>query len=58
MTGMGRNSDDEPASGGSDYDADLGHFPSVPYEMSDFNTCDGCTGCCCINSWTDLVSSL
>ena len=56
MTGMGRSSDDEPASGGSEYDADEGHYPAVPFTMNDFNTCDGCTGCCCINSWTDHVN--
>ena len=38
MTGMGRSSDNEPGSGGSEYDADTGHFPAVPYTMDAFNT--------------------
>ena len=39
------------------YDADEGYFPDVPYTMDNFNDCDGCPDCCCINQWTghDMV---
>lgn len=46
MTGMGRAG---TGSGGSSFDADEGEFPGVPYTMADFNGCDTCPDCCCIN---------
>ena len=53
MTGMGRSG---KGSAGTEFDADLGHFPGVPYEMDNFNDCSTCPQCCCINDWTDMAS--
>jgi len=52
MSGVGRQG---TGTGGSYFESSNGHFPAVPYTMDNFNSCDGCTGCCCINSWTDLT---
>jgi alpha-amylase len=37
--------------GGGEYDADNGSFPDVPYTMDNFNGCENCPDCCCINDW-------
>lgn len=39
--------------GGSEYNGETASFPAVPYSQSDFNTCQNCGGCCCINAWMD-----
>ena len=49
MTGMGRSG---VGTGGTEFDADSGHYPGVPYEMDNFNDCENCGGCCCVDSWT------
>ena len=53
MSGMGRSG---TGTGGTEFDADLGHFPGVPYEMDNFNDCSNCPSCCCINAWTDTTA--
>jgi alpha-amylase len=50
MTGVERTG---TGTGGTEYDGESGSYPGVPYTMSDFNTCDNCGGCCCINAWQD-----
>jgi len=42
-------------SGGSEFVAEDGHFPGVPYSMGHFHSCQECgSGCCCVDSWTDM----
>lgn len=50
MTGMGRAG---LGTGGTEFDADAGHFPGVPYTMDNFNDCSDCSHCCCIDDWVD-----
>lgn len=50
MAGVGRAG---VGTGGSEFDSDAGSFPGVPYIMENFNGCETCPSCCCINSWTD-----
>ena len=45
MTGMGRSGQ---GTAGTNFDADNGDFPGVPYSMSNFNGCETCPECCCI----------
>ena len=52
MTGMGRFG---RGSAGTEYNADQGHYPGVPYEMDNFNNCSTCHQCCCISDWTDMT---
>lgn len=48
---MGRSG---TGSAGSSFDADNGDFPGVPYTMADFNGCDTCPECCCIQVYTRI----
>ena len=50
MCGVGRTG---TGIGGGVYDSDAGHFPDVPYTIDNFNGCETCPACCCINQWTD-----
>jgi len=50
MSGVERNG---LGTGGSQYDGGAASYPAVPYTAADFNTCDNCGGCCCINAWMD-----
>lgn len=39
---------------GTPYNGTTESYPGVPYSSGDFNTCDNCGGCCCINAWQDV----
>ena len=65
MAGMGRVGNGSPGaplgSAGSTFStlANEMDFPGVPFTTDDFNGCENCGGCCCINAWQDheMVSS-
>ena len=53
MAQMGRSG---KGSAGTEFDADSGYFPGVPYDMDNFNDCSSCPQCCCINNYNDVMN--